>query len=93
MVKQVSSEGIINALQAMVNRPDRTHVLKTANYPIQFIIGKEDPLLNYRKIMEQTTLAKNTDIVVLEKVGHMAFVEAAKEVNEAMKKFIEKINN
>lgn len=71
---QTSDKGIVAALQAMMNRADRNHVLKGLDIPKLSIIGKEDNFIPLNVAMD---IAKNNKLTpfVLEKSGHMGFIE------------------
>ncbi|MCB0703883.1 MAG: alpha/beta fold hydrolase [Saprospiraceae bacterium] len=85
-------EGIINALEAMRDRPDRTDVLKTIPCPVQFIIGAEETVIPTEVSMEQTHLPAISSIDILPKCNHMGMFEAAKQSRKILKRFLEFIN-
>lgn len=70
---QMSTQGIIAALEGMKIRKNQTSIYKNANFPIQMIIGKKDPALDYDSLISQT---KNTIVKIIEfPDGHMSHVE------------------
>ena len=85
---QFPLEGLINGQQAMRDRPDQSQVLETANYPVQYIIGKKDTTLDEKRLIEQTTLASNSSIHILPAVGHMGMFEAPEETANLVRQFI-----
>ena len=79
----VSKQSIINSLEGMKERKKRDMILKFADYPVLFIIGKKDSVINYETMYSQIGLCKYPSVLMLEDVGHMGFYEATKEtVNE-----------
>lgn len=46
-------QGIVAALEGMKIRKDREVILHFAPYPIEFILGKKDPVLNYDETIDQ----------------------------------------
>lgn len=84
------SLGIINALLGMKDRPDRQHVLKNAGFPIQFIIGKDDLVMPFESLLEQSKLSDNTSVLLLENCGHMGFIEEKEKTAKALIKFSRK---
>lgn len=60
---------------AMRDRPDRTNVLESAKYPITFISGKDDELLNLEDNKAQFFLPKQATINLLSETGHMGLFE------------------
>ncbi|MDB4533554.1 alpha/beta hydrolase [Vicingaceae bacterium] len=86
-----SKQGIVAALEGMKVRLDREIILKFAPYPVLYIVGKEDNILPYEDLISQSKMPKNGSYLLLDKVGHMGFVEAEKETFQAIKKFV--VNN
>ena len=79
LAKKTPSEGITAALLGMSQRKDRTEVLRSSDFPILFIAGKDDGVIPFEKILEQVTLPKRSQLLLLDKTGHMGFIEAEKE--------------
>lgn len=71
-------QGIIVALEAMMNRPDRNHILKALDMPKVTIMGKED---NFIPLNVAREIARANDLTpfVLETSGHMGFIEQRQE--------------
>ncbi len=87
---QLSPQGIIAALEGMKIRKNQTSIYKTANFPIQIIIGKQDPALDYDSLINQT---KNTKVKVVEfPDGHMSHIENKNELIVALTSFIKRCN-
>lgn len=83
---QISKQGIIASLEGMKIREDLTSIYKNSNFPIQMIIGKQDPALDYSKLIEQT---KNTKVQLTEfPDGHMSHIENKTELIKALSVFI-----
>ncbi len=82
----------INALvayyQAMMERPDRTHVLKTFTKPIFFLLGRHDTVVLYEQGLEQTRLARNVEVYTLNDSGHMGMWEEPIESNRILEGFL-----
>lgn len=72
-------EGIIKALKAMAERPDRTDLLKNLKVPILVVAGKYDALIPLQTQAEQALLAEKSQFVILEKSGHMGIYEEAEK--------------
>lgn len=88
---QISPQGIIAALEGMKIRKNQTSIYKTANFPIQMILGKQDPALDYESLISQT---KNTKVKLVEfPDGHMSHIENKKELIEVLTYFIKKPPN
>jgi len=87
---KIEPQGIIAALEGMKIRKDQTSIYKTANFPIQLIIGKQDSALDYNSLIQQTT---NTKVEVVEfSDGHMSHLENKNELIETLTSFIKTCN-
>ena len=83
---QISSQGIIAALEGLKTRKDYSGLYHTLKIPIQMIIGKKDPALDYISLIDQT---KGTEINVVEfPDGHMSHFENKYDLIDALKSFI-----
>ncbi|CAN5333159.1 alpha/beta hydrolase [soil metagenome] len=87
IASKVSQQSIINSLEGMKERKSRDLILKFAEYPILFIVGKKDGVINYETMYAQMALCKYPSVVMLENSGHMAFYEAAKETLKELELF------
>jgi pimeloyl-ACP methyl ester carboxylesterase len=84
---EVSKQAIINSLEGMKERKSRDMILKFAEYPVLFIIGKKDSVINYETMYPQMGLCKYPSVLMLEEGGHMCFYEAPKETLQELAKF------
>lgn len=82
--KAFSNEAIIAYYTAMINRPDRTAVLKNFNKPILFIIGEHDKAVPFEQSMQQCYLPDHVYIHIMQNSAHMGMWEEAGKVNAAL---------
>ena len=83
---RISPQGITASLEGMKIREDLTSVYKNTNFPIQLIIGKQDPALAYSSLIDQT---KNTHVQVTEfPDGHMSHIENKNSLLKTLTSFI-----
>ncbi|NJL13983.1 MAG: alpha/beta hydrolase [Microscillaceae bacterium] len=75
-------------MQAMRDRPDRSHVLAQANFPIQFVIGRQDTSVPFESYADQIILPKNADIQVLDQTGHMGQYERPRRTLRMLQNFL-----
>lgn len=80
-------ETIIGCLGAMLERKDKTHILKEASFPVMSVLGKEDQTLPFEMGMRQTHLAPISKVKILEKAGHMGMLECPVECQNAIADF------
>ena len=68
-------EGIIANLHAMMTRPDFSESLQNLRIPFLHIAGKKDNYIDYDSVITKILLPENSELCVLEKSGHMGFIE------------------
>ncbi|MFC2106848.1 alpha/beta fold hydrolase [Bacteroidota bacterium] len=90
--EKFSKKGIIAAIEGMKNRDDKTHVLKNADVPILFILGKLDPRVPFQDVMKQVAMPKHSELLLLSDVGHMGFIEAESKCLRSIKSFADRIH-
>jgi hypothetical protein len=86
--KSFTKQGIIDCLEGMKQRKDREVILKFAQYPIMFIMGKMDPVIDFLKLKEQSTIPSKSFSCILSESGHMGFIEEKNKSQKALKRFI-----
>jgi pimeloyl-ACP methyl ester carboxylesterase len=86
--KQFSKKALQQYYTAMMNRPDRTNVLKSNPLPVLFVIGKEDVAAPLNDLLQQIHLPQYSYIYILENVGHMSMWEATEKLNTYLLNFI-----
>lgn len=86
--KHFSSNALIQYYQAMINRPDRTHVLKTFSKPILFIIGQHDNAVPFAQSLQQCYLPLQSHIHILRYSAHMGMWEEEKKVTGLLNEFL-----
>lgn len=86
--KQFSKEALIAYYEAMIARPDRTAVLKSATVPVFFFIGEEDKAVNPADAITQTAMPSICSANIVSGIAHMGMLEAVDELNHAMEAFL-----
>jgi pimeloyl-ACP methyl ester carboxylesterase len=82
--KNFTDEAIIQYYRAMVNRPDRTSVLKNFPRPVLFIIGEHDNAVPFTQSMQQCYLPDQAYIHILRNSAHMGMFEEPQKLNDAL---------
>jgi pimeloyl-ACP methyl ester carboxylesterase len=85
-----SKQGIIAALEGMKIRENREIVLKFVPCPVLFIMGKQDGILPYKDLIEQSKLNENGAYYLSETGGHLCFFEDKYPCLTALTTFISK---
>jgi len=79
---------LVRCQEAMIDRPDRTHILKSFKGPVLFIIGKQDNAVPFEQSLRQSHLPDLSYIHILENAGHMGMIENSDECNRVLEEFI-----
>ena len=77
-----SGAALVSYYVSMIERPDRTHILKTTKLPVFMIMGRYDQAVPLNDGLKQSHMAELSYIQVLEKSGHMGMVEEIGRTNE-----------
>lgn len=86
---ETSTESIIAAQQGMATRPSRLDVLQRLEVPTLFIYGKNDPRIPIEIAVSQALLPHHAEILLLDRVAHMAFIEEREYVKPRIKNFVD----
>lgn len=68
-------EGIIAMLNGMIDRPSRQYILENGTVPLLWILGRRDLYFSPEKAMRDIGLPHNAEVVILERSGHLGFIE------------------
>jgi pimeloyl-ACP methyl ester carboxylesterase len=85
-----SPKAIVAALEGMKYRTDKLDVLVKSKVPVLFVLGKQDSRIPFEKTLAQAALPATSEILVLDKVGHMGHIEARKKTLKAIEGFVKK---
>ena len=82
--KNFTDEAIIQYYYAMINRPDRTLVLKNFSKPVMFIMGEHDTVVPFKQSLQQSYMPSRSYIQVLRRSAHMGMWEEPVEMSNAL---------
>jgi len=82
-----SSDSLVSYYEAMIRRPDRTHILRNSTIPILFIAGKYDSAVPLIDILKQCHLPSLSYIQTLENSGHMGMLEEPGKTIQILEEF------
>lgn len=88
--RNMTKLSIIASLEGMKHRPDSLDILENITCPILFIIGKKDSRIPWEMMQKQVYLPKISELLLLEGVAHMGFIEAKKICLKSIKAFVQK---
>jgi pimeloyl-ACP methyl ester carboxylesterase len=83
-----SAEALISYYHAMIQRPDRTHVLKNIVYPVLLVMGVQDELIPIQDLQFQATLAQQPIVHQIAAAGHMSMLETPGELSAILRNYI-----
>jgi pimeloyl-ACP methyl ester carboxylesterase len=86
--RHFTPEALIAYYQAMINRPDRTAVLKNFPRPVLFIIGEHDKAIPFDQSMQQVYFPAQSHIHILRNSAHMGMWEETDKANTALLDFL-----
>ena len=87
----ISQETLTQYYTAMIERPDRTSVLKSFPEPILFIIGEHDKAIPFKHSLQQSHLPAHAYINILRNSAHMGMKEEAEKVKEILVQFLHSV--
>lgn len=82
------SENLVSYYMAMMNRPDRTSVLKAADFPVLFIMGKYDSAAPLNDMLQQCHLPQKSYIHILQNTGHLGMIEEKEKSVAILDRFL-----
>ena len=85
---KMGDKSMVNFYNAMIGREDNVHLLNMAGYPIQWIIGADDNILHYKKILQQCYKSGINFVTFYRDCGHMSMIEAPGKLIDDLKIFI-----
>ena len=87
--KGFTAEALVQYYQAMIARPDRTHVLKNFAGPILYIIGQYDNAVPFAQSMQQCYLPNRSYVHILRHSAHMGMWEEMAALNNFLLAFLQ----
>lgn len=86
---ETSVQSIIAAQVGMSRRPSRISVLEELEVPVLFVYGKDDERLLPEVAVAQTLLPHRAEMLMLDKTGHMSFLEEREYVKARIANFVD----
>lgn len=83
------AEALIAYYQSMINRPDRTEVLKNAGFPVLFVLGEHDTAVPISDGLQQCYLPEKSYIHIFKNSGHMGMLEEPDMANRILEEFLQ----
>jgi pimeloyl-ACP methyl ester carboxylesterase len=87
-VADLTEAALIAYSRSMIERPDRTNVLKQNKMPVLFVLGKEDAAIPFQNTLKLASMPDILYIHVFEMVGHMGMIEEPEQSNHILNNFL-----
>ena len=85
-------DALVQYYEAMMARPDRAALLKSAAFPLLFIIGRHDAAVPFEHSMQQIQLPEIAHISILHNSAHMGMLEEKEKSLGALVNFLQAIH-
>jgi len=79
---------LISYYEAMIRRPDRSHILQQFPRPVLFIIGEQDSAIPLNISLQQSHMPRVSYIYILEHAGHMGMIEEAERSSHILEELL-----
>ena len=82
------ADALVHYYHAMMQRPDRTHILKNYPGPVLFILGEHDTAIPLADGLRQCHMPRLSYIHILKNSGHLGMIEETDKCREILQKFL-----
>ena len=82
------ADALITGMRAIAGRPDRTHILREARFPILLVLSRDDQLIPYEKTAQLAQLSNQISLATIEQAGHLSMIEQPEASVQAIRAFI-----
>jgi len=86
---ETPTPAILAAQRGMAQRTSRIGLLQQIDVPVYFVYGKSDPRIPIELAVTQTLLPRHAEAMILDGVGHMAFIEEREYLKPRLLNFVE----
>jgi pimeloyl-ACP methyl ester carboxylesterase len=92
MISSAPVEGVIGALQAMMDRPDSTPTLATIEVPTLVVTGDEDALIPIEDVRSMHAGIRGSSLEVIAGAGHLSNLERPAAFNHVVSEFLARLS-
>ncbi|SOD98740.1 alpha/beta fold hydrolase [Spirosoma fluviale] len=82
------ADALVAGVKAIAGRPDRTAILRDAQFPVLLVLGREDQLIPYEKTAQLASLSGRIKVAAIEQAGHLSMVEQPTQSTEILRAFV-----
>jgi len=88
MIAQAPTDGIVGALEAMIDRPDSTETCGTIDVPTLVVVGDEDVVTPPKEARRTCEVISGSRLEVLAQAGHLSSIERPAAFNTVVSEFL-----
>ncbi|MFD2570706.1 alpha/beta fold hydrolase [Spirosoma soli] len=88
---ELPKDALLAGIQAILSRPDRTHVIQQATFPVSIVAGRYDQLVPLEKSQKLAEVVPNVNLTILEHSGHLGMVEEPEASLDALRSFVRSV--
>jgi pimeloyl-ACP methyl ester carboxylesterase len=88
MMSMAPVDGVVGALQALMDRPDSTDTLPTIDVPALIVVGEDDALTPVAESRAMQAAIRGSRLEVLSHAGHASNVERPAAFNHVLSEFL-----
>ena len=88
MISSAPVDGVIGALQAMIDRPDSTDTLGTIDVPTLVVTGDEDTIIPIEDVQSMQAAIRGSSLEVITGAGHLTNLERPAAFNHVVSEFL-----
>ncbi len=89
MIERKTVQQFEHQQTALIKRPDATEVLRSLECPTLFISGDQDSWSPVERHYEMAELVPGSEVIAIERSGHMCTMEQPQAVNEALIRWLQ----
>lgn len=91
MISAAGVDGIVGALEAMMDRPDSTATLATIDVPTLIVAGDEDALIPVSEARAMQAAIRGSTLEVISGAGHLSNLERPAAFNHVVSEFLARV--
>jgi pimeloyl-ACP methyl ester carboxylesterase len=91
IASEISTEGITAALRGMMQRSSRQAHMELGRVPCLWVLGAHDKYINCEVMKGRVKLPPSASLLILEKSGHLGFIEEEEKTAEALLGFADSL--
>ena len=89
--QHLPADALIAGVKAIAARPDRTHVLRDAPFPVLLMLGRQDQVIPYEQTSRLAELNERIAVAPLPMAGHLSMIEQPDDALRVLNAFIARL--